>query len=205
VASVNATTFGAAAVALALERVTYAVVYRRPDLFARTSRGIAPRRDPVDVLAALFVAFKGIQAAVFVWWCAVHGDGLTRASADPVPFIAGVVLIVVGQVLNVGVFARLGRTGVFYGNRLGHHVAWCQGFPFSVVRHPQYVGTALSIWGFFLAMRYPAPDWMALPLISTVYYVVSSHVEQLPDDAGLTELPPGRARAADPRASAHPE
>jgi len=197
--------FTVSAMALALERVTYAGICHRPDLFLRMSRWTSATRDPVDVLAVLFVAFKGIQVAVFAVWCAVHGDGFARASADPVPLIAGVVLIVLGQVLNVGVFARLGRTGVFYGNRLGHDVAWCQGFPFSVVRHPQYVGTVLSIWGFFLAMRYPAPDWVALPLLETVYYTVGAQVEQLPDGAGLTGVPPGRTRAADPHASAHPE
>ena len=31
----------------------------------------------------------------------------------------GGVLIVIGQLLNVGVFVQLGKIGVFYGNRLG--------------------------------------------------------------------------------------
>lgn len=37
-----------------------------------------------------------------------------------------------------------GRNGVYYGARLGKAVKWCRGFPFSVVPHPQYLGSALT-------------------------------------------------------------
>jgi hypothetical protein len=39
-------------------------------------------------------------------------------------------LIAIGQTLNAGVFYQLGSVGVFYGNRFGHDVEWCRGFPF---------------------------------------------------------------------------
>jgi methylene-fatty-acyl-phospholipid synthase len=76
------------------------------------------------------------------------------------------------------VFYRLGAVGVFYGNRLGHTIPWCRTFPFSCLSHPQYVGTVLSIWGLFLAMRFPQPDWFVLPALETAYYVARAHLEQ---------------------------
>jgi protein-S-isoprenylcysteine O-methyltransferase Ste14 len=40
----------------------------------------------------------------------------------------------------------IGKVGVYYGTRLGATVPWVEGFPFNVVRHPQYVGAVLSLW-----------------------------------------------------------
>jgi methylene-fatty-acyl-phospholipid synthase len=196
---VHPTTLLFSAIALAVERLTYAGVWHRPDLFSRICRMILPSKDPVDVLAGMFVGFKVVQAVVFAAWCIDHGDGLGRATDDLAPLAAGLGLIVAGQVLSLGVFARLGRRGVFYGNRLGHDVAWCRGFPFSIVRHPQYVGTVLTIWGFFIAMRYPAPDWTALPVLETVYYVLGALAEQTPGGASLSRaLPPPATAAGQP-------
>jgi methylene-fatty-acyl-phospholipid synthase len=67
--------------------------------------------------------------------------------------------------------------GVFYGNRFGDDVPWCDSFPFSVTAHPQYVGTVLTIWGLFLATRFPHPDWCILPAVATMFYATSAHLE----------------------------
>jgi protein-S-isoprenylcysteine O-methyltransferase Ste14 len=115
--------------------------------------------------------------------------------------LVGAALVVLGQSLNLMVFARLGRVGVFYGNRLGHHVRWCQGFPFSWIRHPQCVGTVLAIWGLFVLLRYPAPDWAALPLLETLYYTIGSCLEQGSGTALVTVAASADATAADPHAS----
>ena len=129
-------------------------------------------------MAGLFVGFKALQLTVFAGWCLVHGGTLAPASASLPVLVTGGLLAACGQALNLSVFARLGRTGVFYGSRLGHQVAWVRGFPFSWFRHPQYVGTVLSIWGLFIAARYPEPDWYALPVIETLYYVAGAQLEQ---------------------------
>ena len=89
----------------------------------------------------------------------------------------GGALIVVGQLLNCAVFYRLGTVGVFYGNKLGYDIPWSQAFPFSWLKHPQYVGTVCSIWGFFLIMRFPHHDWYMLPALETVYYVLGACFE----------------------------
>ena len=75
-------------------------------------------------------------------------------------------------------FRRLGKIGVFYGNRLGYHVPWCRNFPFSLMPHPQYVGAILSIWGFFMTIRFPYDDWFILPLLQTAQYAAGAYLEQ---------------------------
>jgi len=166
---------------LSVERFTYAVVWHAPDAFRQwSSRGALARAgDPTDVLALLFVAFKGLQILVFLTWCAVHSHGnLKPYSPDLSVLLFGAILIAAGQTLNVSVFRVLGKAGVFYGNRLGHSVPWRRTFPFTWFEHPQYVGAVLSIWGFFVLMRFPADDWLVIPVIETVYYALGAFFER---------------------------
>jgi len=174
----NVLAFIVAAALLSLERLTYVWVWRRPLEFRDLTERFAFWATPIDALHALFWIFKAIQAAVFVAWCAASGSSADGFHGGVSTLAVGAFLLLVGQVLNFGVFYRLGRTGVFYGNRLGHEIPWCQAFPFSVLKHPQYVGTVLSIWGFFLVMRFPYDDWFVLPALETVYYAAGAYWEQ---------------------------
>lgn len=170
--------FVAAALLLAVERVTYVLVWRNPSRFVAVCDRRLGGMDPVDALEWLFRAFKGIQVGVFVAWCLWHDGGALRLHGTaPLPLAVGLALVAIGQALNYAVFRRLGRVGVFYGVRFGHEVPWCTAFPFSVIRHPQYVGALLSIWGLFLVARYPQPDWLLLPLLETVYYGLGARFE----------------------------
>src|SRR5262245_53735664 len=56
----------------------------------------------------------------------------------------------------------------------GHSRRW---WPFSLLAHPQYVGTVLTIWGLFLALRFPHDDSYALPVIETLYYAAATWLE----------------------------
>jgi methylene-fatty-acyl-phospholipid synthase len=171
------------AVLLSVERIAYVLIWRDPATFKRWSNHPALARlgGPVELLMLLFVAFKVLQLAVFAGWHLALGDGtLWPDSRDPAIVAIGAVLVVAGQALNACVFRRLGKIGVFYGNRLGYEVSWCRRFPFTWFEHPQYVGTVVAIWGFFIVMRFPAPDWMLVPLLETVYYVAGAHLEQDP-------------------------
>lgn len=163
--------FAACALLLSLERLAYAWIWQRPDAFrAWVARSSA--LSPVIALERLFYLFKAIQVVTFTGWCLCFGElhGWPEAAFSLHAAIA-VALVVVGQVLNAAVFMKLGRVGVFYGNRFGHRVAWVEGFPFSLVDHPQYVGTLMTIWGVFLLFRFPFGDWFVLPALSTFYYV----------------------------------
>jgi len=169
-----------AASLLALERVCYVWIARAPRTFRRWCERplVAHLGEPVAVVRMLFVAFKILQLAIFAGWCVVHADGqLVPAPPGPAALGVATVFIAVGQTLNLLVFYRLGRVAVFFGHRLGHDVAWCQEFPFSVLRHPQYVGAVLSIWGFFLAARFPHDDWYLLPVLETAYYAIGATLE----------------------------
>lgn len=171
----------AAAILLSAERVCYVWIARAPDAFrawcARPS--IARLGEPVAVVRALFYVFKILQLAVFLGWCYVHGNGsLGPAARDPVALGIAVAAMVAGQILNWSVFYRLGPVGAFFGDRLGHEVRWCREFPFSLLAHPQYIGTVLTIWGFFAAMRFPRDDWAVIPALETVYYVVGAYLEE---------------------------
>jgi methylene-fatty-acyl-phospholipid synthase len=170
-----------AAALLSLERLCYVWIWRAPDAFrALCARPVvAALGEPVDVVQTLSYGFKGLQSLVFVGWCYVYGDGsLSPLTGSVLALALGVILSIAGQMLNFSVFYRLGKVGVFYGNRLGYEIPWCRTFPFSLLKHPQYVGTLLSIWGFFLVMRFPHDDWYLLPAVETVYYVLGAYFER---------------------------
>jgi phosphatidyl-N-methylethanolamine N-methyltransferase len=163
-----------AAVLLAAERACYVVIARRPDLFLALYARFDPKRtsSAVTVVERLFFAFKGLQFGVFIAWCYIH-SGRFPFPAPHGPFVMALswALAVAGQVLVVSTFYRLGRPGVFFGDQLGYAVPRCRTFPFSLLAHPQYVGTLLTIWGGFMLVRFPHDDWWALPLLETVYYL----------------------------------
>jgi methylene-fatty-acyl-phospholipid synthase len=173
--------FFAAALLLSLERICYVRVWRSPESFRKLCGNMLEGAlgGPVDALRKFFYGFKGIQALTFVGWCYYYSDGrLLPASGNLLVVAAGLTLIAIGQVFNFGVFYQLGNQGVFYGNRFGYEVPWNNAFPFSILRHPQYVGAVLSIWGFFFAMRFPMPDWYLIPCLESLYYFLGGYFEQ---------------------------
>jgi hypothetical protein len=173
--------FLCAAVLLSLERICYLWIWHASQRFQCLCRrpAVAYIGEPVDVLRCLFVGFKILQCGVFLGWCLIYSDGtLWPLSANPLSLTIGVALIIAGQWLNVSVFYRLGKIGVFYGNKFGYKIRWCREFPFSYFDHPQYVGALLSIWGFFLIMRFPHDDWYLLPALETLYYTLGARFER---------------------------
>ena len=173
--------FFCAGVLLSLERICYLWIWRKPAAFRYwcAHPSLLWIDEPVDVLMLLFCGFKALQLVVFVSWCYVHGDGSLWPLGPSVwSFAVGGLLVAIGQSLNVGVFYRLGKVGVFYGNKFGYKIPWREEFPFCFFKHPQYVGALLSIWGFFIVMRFPHDDWYLIPLLETVYYAVGAYFER---------------------------
>jgi hypothetical protein len=179
-----------AAALLGAERICYVWIARAPERFRALCAGslLSMGDDPITAVAWLFYGFKVVQFAVFAWWCYVFGHGLPVPDRDVSAAATGAAAILVGQVLNLSVFYRLGRVGVFYGGQFGYPVRWTQGFPFSLFKHPQYVGTVLSIWGFFLVARYPQDDWWLLPALETIYYGIGAVLEDAPHRRPLEEV-----------------
>jgi phosphatidyl-N-methylethanolamine N-methyltransferase len=191
-----------AAALLSVERACYVAITRAPEAFqALCARPMLARQgSPIAIVAMLFGGFKALQLGVFVAWCWIHGNGdLVPSHGSPLVFGLAAALVVVGQSLNVAVFYRLGPIGVFFGARLGYVVQRCKEFPFSVLSHPQYVGTLLTIWGLFLAARFPHDDWYALPVLETAYYAAGAWLESQPGSAqGLRKrISPTKASALD--------
>src|SRR5262245_44898297 len=94
--------FGAAAAALAVERITYIWMSRWPHAFERLLRRshILRSVSPVHAVAALFAAFKLLQGAVFLQWLVAHGASVYELRS-PTAAVLGVVLFVFGQQLNI--------------------------------------------------------------------------------------------------------
>jgi len=102
---------------------------------------------PTHVIRYYFYGFKAIQLAVFAGWIIYFGNDSGSIIAISLGAAAiALPVIVFGQTLHFAVFKRLGCNGVFYGNKLGYVIPWQDGFPFNLVRHPQYVGTLASIF-----------------------------------------------------------
>jgi methylene-fatty-acyl-phospholipid synthase len=176
--STTAAALVVAAALLSLERLFYLWVWNQPEQLAAWC-GRQGMGAPVVVLERACIFFKLLQALVFVWWCTLHGSELMWPEGGALlARICGATLVLAGQFLNYSVFRRLGRVGVFYGIRFGHRVRWSTEFPFSVLKHPQYVGALLSIWGFFLLARFPHDDWFLLPALETLYYSVGAYLER---------------------------
>jgi len=185
-----------AAALLSLERLFYILISHRPDAIrARAFTLIS--KEPLALVRALFITFKVIQVGVFAAWCLAFGDApWWTPSAPPAELAIAVAMLIVGQALNLSVFVRLGPKGVFYACELGHEVPYVESFPFSWFQHPQYVGTVLSIWAAFLAMRFPNPDWFVLPMLETTFYVIGARLER-PGHAEHALVPTlGSARSA---------
>lgn len=166
---------------LGIERISYWYVWNHPRRFtARVRRWTQwSGGDPVLALRRMFYGFKAIQVLVLLGWCMLFGNTwLPLPTARGAALLGAAMLVLFGQILNFSVMWRLGNEGVFYGNRFGRHIEWQTGFPFSLMPHPQYLGALLSVWGFMLIMRFPNPDWIVLPLVSTAWYAWATTVER---------------------------
>ena len=114
------------------------------------------------------------------------GEGLCRLFSRYVqrPLQRGHVLL--GQSLNAGIYAAIGRNGVYYGNCFGAPLGpWCSGFPFNIPgvvgRHPQYSGVLLSLWGGVLLTSDEAATAAGFPQLAilwSIFYVFTGIQEQ---------------------------
>jgi methylene-fatty-acyl-phospholipid synthase len=170
---------GATALLLAVERLGYLYAWYRPEHFRRTGARLGLGSDGVVAVERAFYVFKTLQTLVITGWILWFGKG-DLVSSSRIALVAGLLLVVAGQALNLPAMIRLGRVGTFYGVRFGRTVPRCDRFPYSVISHPQYIGAGMTVWGILLASRFPAPDWWILPAIQTTYYVIGSIQERYP-------------------------
>jgi phosphatidyl-N-methylethanolamine N-methyltransferase len=164
------------AVVLSIERLFYIWVSHAPSQLQRLCT--RAQLDPVAVVEGFFLLFKVMLLAVVGWWCFAFGHG-SIAVQGGWPATIGIACIIVGQSLSTSVFLALGQTGVFHGGQFGRAVPHVTTYPFSVFRHPQYLGAIVTIWGVLVILRFPHSDWWVLPALQTVYYKVGARLEQV--------------------------
>ena len=169
----------------------HAFIWHRPKAFtslcARTP--LLSRAHPVEAFAALEIVGKLWQAGCLLALLGLDG-GLAAAehslAASPLWVWAVFALYVcAGQGLNMAMYASIGNAGVYYGWKLGRPVPWCTAFPFNVgLRHPQYVGVVLTIFGGTTVLMSEATVRAGLVQAALAWagmYVVMSVMEQWAD------------------------
>ena len=120
--------------------------------------------------SSFFVASRYCNAPCFSLWCFAYGNGsLWLPSSDPLSLTLGAALLIGGQILNISVFYRLGKVGVFYGKKFGS---------------PNALGAQVSVFvfnthflrfddhlGFFPGDAFSQDD-RQLAALETLYYVL---------------------------------
>lgn len=180
--------FLAACAMLAVERVVYTVVWCYPKAWLRFTRGVL--RDTyfygagdnvVDVIYKFFKINKCFQGGGFALLYFLAAPAIRPGEISLFQWVVGANLVALGQALNVGIYRSIGKVGVYYGYKYGMSVPWCTGFPFNVCcAHPQYLGSALTAYGFVLLAATDAHvlrGWGGLAHVQALQYAYMSFVE----------------------------
>eukprot|EP00578_Thalassiosira_sp_NH16_P000587 CAMPEP_0181134862 /NCGR_PEP_ID=MMETSP1071-20121207/32315_1 /TAXON_ID=35127 /ORGANISM="Thalassiosira sp., Strain NH16" /LENGTH=212 /DNA_ID=CAMNT_0023221411 /DNA_START=78 /DNA_END=716 /DNA_ORIENTATION=+ len=148
------------------------------------------RNNGVEVFSTLCLFLKVV---LYTLYCAsfpgswafgidVHALLAHATNLPPTAWIFFAAWMAVGQALNLGIYNAIGKVGVYYGFKMGHHVPWVTGFPFNVVsRHPQYIGSYCSFTALLPSLWTAAGFSNALPgLYAFVFicYVLVSKMEE---------------------------
>lgn len=171
--------------ALAFERICYTFVWFFPSLFQRVSETPSAKviaKNPVDLIVrAFFYPSKVLQMGSFLVWYLRTAAPVNFWDISGYSWMTALQCIVVGQILNAGIYRAIGKAGVYYGFKYGYDIPWCTGFPFNVcTAHPQYFGATLTCFGFVILLSTPAhlaAGWTGLALMQAIMYAYMAVVE----------------------------
>jgi len=163
-----------AACLLALERLAYGVVWKKPQVVRSLSSLVGRSGNEVELIFGAVRLFKLVQLYVFGTWYYMH-FGTDFPSLSVLQFMVGGSVLAFGQILNILVWNKIGIEGVCYGVKFGRNIPWCTEFPFNTFNHPQYLGAILTVWGMFVFCWNEASDWYMIPTIETVLYMSSMY------------------------------
>ena len=98
-----------------------------------------------------------------------------------VRFVAGIILLALGQALVRAAYSAIGRQGVFYGSKLlgdkrSAETIRSVGSGFGgVLYKPHYVGTVLSLWAVVLLLGplLPPNAWFVASFCSLLYSITA--------------------------------
>lgn len=155
------------ALLLSLERIFYYYFGHYPELLNSLKKQLGI--SPPHVIQKFCVFFKFIQFYIFYVDIINDLGGFNTCCYNAFILSLTLLMISYGQYLNYLVFDKLGVYGTFYGNVYGYDCRWVTEFPYSVFRHPQYVGVLLCIIGLYLPW-YQQEKWFYIPLIEFFLY-----------------------------------
>lgn len=138
----------------------YALVWLRPDLI----------RGGVNSITQVSIAGKGAQ---LMSMAAV----MYRYASDWRYYEIKVALIIIGQILNLTVYNKLGLEGVYYGGQF-KKLPMITSFPYNITPNPQYIGCMLTQYGVFLF--YPYREMLIISVYSMLWYILTSEIEKIP-------------------------
>ncbi|KAK9826416.1 hypothetical protein WJX81_002088 [Elliptochloris bilobata] len=163
--------------AITAPHVLYAAVWLHPTVWRRLFR----RRPVTAFQRAAFIGKVGQATAFIAWFVAqtrLQGTTFSLWRVPPGSWLTFFTLLAAGQALNIGVYRAIGQDGVYYGTKLGKTVKWCSAFPFSVVPHPQYVGSALTVWGLVALLCGHTPGIVAVGALWSALYLMTGLIEE---------------------------
>lgn len=176
---------------LGIERFLYGYMFIYPKRFEKTVRsGSFGRKLQQESLLWKVAMTLGKYIKIFQFSVVIF-DLLIRLRPELIwnPFtnngagaivraICGLLLLIIGQGLNVAVFKALKPIGVYYGYEFGYDVKMVSSFPYNIcISDPQYWGVVLCIWGIYLMVGTPS---YVVPVLETFWYGMSMQVLENP-------------------------
>lgn len=171
---------------LGIERFLYGYWYSFPKHFEKSVRsgkfGSRIQAEPHLWKCAMTLGMyiKVFQFSVIVFDLLVRCD-LTdpRSSQEALMKAgAGVILVLIGQILNYSVFKALKPVGVYYGYEFGYKVPMVSCFPYNTgISDPQYWGVVSCVWGVYLSL---GASSNIVPILETFWYIMSMKVLENP-------------------------
>mmetsp|Transcript_7632 Transcript_7632/g.10870 ORF Transcript_7632/g.10870 Transcript_7632/m.10870 type:complete len:255 (+) Transcript_7632:292-1056(+) len=108
-------------------------------------------------------------------------------------FVAGIILCVIGQGLNIAVFQALGGIGVYYGYELGYKTHMTNAFPYNTgISDPQYWGVVLCVLGIYMMCGIPGVTTFHIPVYELFWYLMSMKVFEHTNGKRLITVITGR-------------
>jgi len=174
---------------LGIERLLYGYFYLYTDHFKTSVRnGKFGKRIQSEPLYWKCAMMLGIYVKIFQFSVIIYD--IVRRCTLCYPFLStqtvyirlsaviGIILFLIGQILNMAVFQALGPIGVYYGYQLGYVVPRVNIFPYNTfIIDPQYWGVVLCVWGLYLMV---GSDSFVVPLLESFWYIMSMEILEHP-------------------------
>jgi hypothetical protein len=125
---------------------------------------------------------QGFTAFAWVWSNRDRGICF-NPTVELLPFVAGLVMLALGQALIRISYTAIGWTNVYYGPKLSEHITPDMTLSsedgaqllYRSLYKPHYVGTMLSVWSFVVIFytQLPGNAWFIASFLSLMYSITA--------------------------------